>query len=312
MSTGFLVETWERAGNRLRETLVSGQGGVVEVLGRTNSDSYHVFLADSEENPSQVTVPGAPGWLFPGNHRSIDIAGNNAHAYLDAVQRQRPDTGGDTITDGNFLSVFDPGIQPSAGDNREVAVQNLFFLNNVIHDTLVCRTVSTRAAAISRRTTAASAVRDSDSVNAEAQDGGGLDNANFATPRDGQNPRMQMYLWSSPDPDHEVVVSGGGQRQFRWHSGAVFGPALNATGSHRRRRARQRRTIGGTENDACEPITNDVTGKVAIDRPRLLHLRDQGQERADWRRDRRDRGQQQRGSRRSSWAAPTPRSPSRR
>ncbi len=36
----------------------------------------------------------------------------------------------------------------------------------------------------------------SDSVNAEAQDGSGTDNANFATPADGSNPRMQMYLWS--------------------------------------------------------------------------------------------------------------------
>ncbi|WP_449398831.1 M36 family metallopeptidase [Chryseobacterium wanjuense] len=35
-----------------------------------------------------------------------------------------------------------------------------------------------------------------DYVNVEAQDGGGLNNANFATPADGTKPRMQMYLWS--------------------------------------------------------------------------------------------------------------------
>jgi hypothetical protein len=33
-------------------------------------------------------------------------------------------------------------------------------------------------------------------VQAEAQDGGGTDNANFATPADGSSPRMQMYLWT--------------------------------------------------------------------------------------------------------------------
>ena len=262
MSTGFLVETWQRTGNRLHETLVNGHGGVVEVLGRTNSDSYHVFLADPEENPSQVTVPGAPGWLFPGNHRSIDIAGNNAHAYLDAINDSVPDAGGDTITDGNFLSVFDPGIQPSAGDNREVAVQNLFFLNNVIHDTLYAHGFDEGSGNF-QEDNGGLGGRDGDSVNAEAQDGGGLDNANFATPRDGRNPRMQMYLWSSPDPDHEVVVSGGVNDSFGAR-GAVFGPALDATGISGEVVLADDDTVGGTENDACEPITNDVSGKVAM------------------------------------------------
>jgi len=41
-------------------------------------------------------------------------------------------------------------------------------------------------------------------VLAEAQDGGGTDNANFATPRDGRSGRMQMYLWSVPGTN-EVV-----------------------------------------------------------------------------------------------------------
>ncbi len=35
-----------------------------------------------------------------------------------------------------------------------------------------------------------------DEVLAEAQDGSGTDNANFGTPPDGFNPRMQMYLWN--------------------------------------------------------------------------------------------------------------------
>jgi extracellular elastinolytic metalloproteinase len=38
-----------------------------------------------------------------------------------------------------------------------------------------------------------------DYVNAEGFDGGGTNNANFATPDDGTNPRMQMYLWTNPN-----------------------------------------------------------------------------------------------------------------
>src|SRR5690606_1644549 len=37
-----------------------------------------------------------------------------------------------------------------------------------------------------------------DYVFADAQDGSGLNNANFATPPDGSAPKMQMYLWSPP------------------------------------------------------------------------------------------------------------------
>ena len=36
-----------------------------------------------------------------------------------------------------------------------------------------------------------------DYVQADAQDGSGTNNANFATPPDGNNPRMQMYIWTS-------------------------------------------------------------------------------------------------------------------
>ena len=48
---------------------------------------------------------------------------------------------------------------------------------------------------------------ESDPVLAEAQDGGGTDNANFATPRDGRSPRMQMYLWTGAGPTHNVHVN---------------------------------------------------------------------------------------------------------
>ena len=37
-----------------------------------------------------------------------------------------------------------------------------------------------------------------DAVKAEAQDGSGLNNANFATPPDGSQPRMQMFRWQAP------------------------------------------------------------------------------------------------------------------
>src|SRR5207247_10087820 len=71
--------------------------------------------------------------------------------------------------------------------------------------------------------------RDNDLVNAEGQDGSGTDNANFATPVDGLNPRMQMFLWTGKG-DHQVVVNTGGAVGIYRAQGAVFGPALDPTG----------------------------------------------------------------------------------
>src|SRR4030095_16395720 len=45
-----------------------------------------------------------------------------------------------------------------------------------------------------------------DSVRAEAQDGSGTNNANFATPPDGQRPRMQQFLFTAPTPDRDSSV----------------------------------------------------------------------------------------------------------
>ncbi len=227
----FLVETWSESGNLLHETLVSGEGVVLSAELRTNTDSYNVFTIDPSKTPqSVVSGPGAgnaqspAGWLFAGAQNTISIAGNNAHAYLDADNNGAPDAGGTSVTDGNFLTAWDGTVTPATDANRNVAIQNLFFLNNAFHDELY-RHGFDEAAGNFQENNFGLGGRGSDSVNAEGQDGGGTDNANFATPRDGRNPRMQMYLWTGK-PSHEVVIGGASYGA----GGAAFGPALNATG----------------------------------------------------------------------------------
>ena len=77
-----------------------------------------------------------------------------------------------------------------------VAVANLFYLNNVVHDKLY-RHGFTEAAGNFQTNNFGRGGFGNDPVNAEAQDGGGTNNANFATPGDGTRPRMQMYLWNT-------------------------------------------------------------------------------------------------------------------
>ena len=145
------------------------------------------------------------GWLGTGTQTTFNISGNNAHAYLDTDANNSPDAGGATVSGGNFTTAANLQAQPSTTANKAVAVQNLFYLNNVIHDALY-RHGFDEAQANFQIDNFGNGGLGNDPVNAEAQDGSGTDNANFATPADGSSPRMQMYLWNPPNT-HQVVVN---------------------------------------------------------------------------------------------------------
>ena len=145
------------------------------------------------------------------------------------------------------------------------------------------RSASPRLPATFRKTTSVRPAG-SDSVNAEAQDGSGTDNANFATPSDGSNPRMQMYLWNG-GPDHEVFASGA-----------------SLQGAARRRLARPLPTGGDTGQlgarrrpaDCLRGRQQALRRQGRYCRPRRLRLRRQSAERPERRRDCR-----------RSWSTPT-------
>jgi extracellular elastinolytic metalloproteinase len=266
-SVGYLVETWDAASNDLYSTLVSGNGTVVSHELRTARDQYNVFTEDPDKTPQTVVQgPGngneqsPAGWLSGSSQTSVNIGGNNAHAYLDAVSDNKPDPGGDPITDGRFLTAADLASQPTVEDNREVAVQNLFYLNNVIHDTLYDAGFTEAAGNFQEENFGRGGGR-SDSVNAEAQDGGGIDNANFATPRDGVNPRMQMYLWTGLGT-HEVVVHRSGGDVSYLAQGAAWGAQLDKTGLTGTLAVADDGTAPAV--DACEPLVGDYTGAIVI------------------------------------------------
>jgi len=263
LAEGFLVETWTRQKNLLHHTLVSGDGEVLNVELRTNNDQYFVFTEDPGKasqvlvsGPAAVSPPGtAPspsGWLIAGTQKTVNIIGNNVHAYLDASpSNNQPDSGGSNVTNGAFTTVQSPTTAPSTTGNRAVAVQNLFYLNNRIHDALYVAGFNESEANFQENNFSRGG-SGSDSVNAEAQDGSGTDNANFATPTEGQNPRMQMYLFTGK-PSHQVLVGAS----IYAAAGAEFGPALTSTG--------KTGAISLTSPaDGCTAISTTLTGKIAI------------------------------------------------
>ncbi len=261
----FLVKTWGND-NVLNHTVVSGQGRILWSELRTNDDSYNVF-PDHPGNSPQTTVagPGAgntespSGWLS-GDQTGIHISGNNVNAYLDTDNNGNPDPGGLGVTDGNFLSASNLGTDPGYSPNQEVAVQNLFYLNNVIHDKLYSHGF-TESVGNFQEDNFGNGGAGSDSVNAEAQDGGGTNNANFSTPADGSNPRMQMYIWTQSNPnrdgdlDSDIVWHEYGHgltwRMIGGMSGAMSG------------------AIGEGMSDVLAILTNnnDVVGEYSFNNP---------------------------------------------
>ena len=209
---------------------------------RTSSDRYNVFTEDPDKTRADAGQRPGPsdrvaGGLARRRASSTNITGNNVHAYLDADNNNPPDPAARAVGRRRLPRGRRTGtVQPTTAGNHNVAVQNLFYLNNLIHDTLY-RAGFNEAAGNFQENNFGHGGTGSDSVNAEAQDGGGTDNANFATPSDGQNPRMQMYLWTRPrhPPGRSPAASTYAG------AGARFGAPLDADRHDRPAGARQRR-----------------------------------------------------------------------
>lgn len=267
MEQGFLVETWSASDNLLYDTVVGRNGKVRYSQLRTAADSYNVFTESPATTPQTVVNgPGAgnaespAGWVFSGPQGSQDISGNNVNAYVDADANDASDGSGTAVTDGNFLTGANLSQDPSTAQNKNVAVQNLFYFNNVIHDLLYDHGFNEAAGNFQVNNFGQGGLG-GDPVFAEAQDGSGLDNANFATPSDGSSPRMQMYLWDQSNPrrdgdvDSDIVFHEYGHGLTWRMIGNMSGPLSGA--------------IGEGASDVLSIVINDddVVGEYSFNDP---------------------------------------------
>jgi len=139
--------------------------------------------------------------------------GNNVEAYLDTNADNAPDNNnGSGLSVGHassatqdFTFPFSTAVDPRT--QQAAVVTNLFYFNNVMHD-FSYNLGFTETAGNFQTNNYGRGGLGNDSVRAEAQDGSGTNNANFATPPDGQRPRMQQFLFTSPNPDRDSSVDG--------------------------------------------------------------------------------------------------------
>lgn len=178
-----------------------------------NSGTYRVvpFPAESPAHvggtPSVVTNPwllsGAGnaattlGWHNDGLTEYFTTRGNNVLAYEDAAANNavgRMPISTSPLPNLQFDFPFNPSDDPASTNNQNVGIVNLFYWNNLVHD-LSYQYGFDEVSGNFQNSNLGRGGLGNDYVLAEAQDGAGINNANFSVGPDGNRPRMQMYLW---------------------------------------------------------------------------------------------------------------------
>ncbi len=268
-----------RCNHRLNQEKEKLQIPFVKSAAKTlNPDSYNVFQVPLESpahgdrsiaiNPADSTA-SPYGWHdvdgMPGAEYTI-TRGNNVHAFLDLGDIDI--SSGDEPDGGAGLDFDFPLDQSQEPDQyREAAVVNLFYMNNMIHDVLFHYGFDEDGGNFQETHYGSGVVAGAgDYVIAQAQDGGGINNANFGTPSDGGSGRMQMYLWDrSSQPsnfltvDAPNVIAGGFESTQAGFGGQLDGTPLTG----------ELVIVDDGSNSptlACDPIQNgnEIDGKIAL------------------------------------------------
>lgn len=184
-----------------------------------DGSSYRVYEMPKEHpNDGPRTVVSEPalaaaspfGWHDTNGAVGAEYTitrGNNVHAYQDSNNSNSPS--GDEPDGGPGLDFdFPLDLGQSPQQYVDAAVVNLFYWNNLHHDLSYVRGFDEAAGNFQVNNYGNGGVG-GDDVRAEAQDGGGTNNANFFTPNDGSRPRMQMYIWTQTSPHRDGDLDAG-------------------------------------------------------------------------------------------------------
>ncbi|MEM8527997.1 MAG: M36 family metallopeptidase [Bacteroidota bacterium] len=233
--------------------------------------TYHVFPFPVESpvhgtrefvtDPADLTASPF-GWHDTNGQDGAEFTitrGNNVHAFQDRDTTNR--SSGDEPNGGDSLFFdlpYDPTLEPATA--TDFATVQLFYANNYLHDFTYAYGLD-EAAGNFQANNYNRGGRAGDYVLAQAQDGGGVNNANFGTPPDGGNGVMQMFLWNRNSGDVQVDAPGSIAGVYETRR-AEFGPNVDTV------------ELSGEVvlvNDGvgqgtlgCNPIQNDLTGKIAV------------------------------------------------
>ena len=202
-------------------------------------------------------VEGAEFTITRGNNvwAQDDINGNNGVG-------SSPDGGAEL----NFNFEYNFNTEPV--NMLDAVLTNLFYWNNVMHDVFYQYGFD-EASGNFQQNNYGNGGSANDIVLADSQDGSGLNNANFATPGDGNSPRMQMFLYDAPIGE-TLVVNGGSLDGSYVGAPANFGDPLPPSNTPLVGNLAlvQDNDAGNSTDpiDACDAIINgtDLDGQIVV------------------------------------------------
>ncbi|KAI7954314.1 hypothetical protein MJO28_004714 [Puccinia striiformis f. sp. tritici] len=149
--------------------------------------------------------------------RATDTRGNNVYAQenwegLDNWEANHRPNGTDDLEFKFHLGWKHPDNPSETHVNPkryiDAAISELFFTCNEFHDLTYLYGFDEESGNFQQHNFGHGGKGD-DAVIANAQDGSGYNNANFATPPDGRNGRMRMYVWNGAEPWRDGDLEAG-------------------------------------------------------------------------------------------------------
>ena len=207
------------------------------------------------------------GWHNDGTTDYTTSRGNNVHAHEDQANNNSNNgiMASSTTTPDPLNFNFPPNytVQPTTPAFQQFAITNLFYWNNILHDMLYKYGFDEPAGNFQSNNQGRGGIGN-DYVQADAQDGGGTNNANMSTPPDGGKPRMQMYLWSAVTSmvvntpstiagSYNAVEGAFSSANLLSNVGPVTGQVIYYNDD-----------AAGTTHEACAAPANNLSGKIAL------------------------------------------------
>ncbi len=172
---------------------INGNGTVIETMEQGTP------LARRVQN---VLLPSPFAWhdtdgVFGAEYQ--DTRGNNVFAQADPTGKEDPLIRAEGGMNLLFDAPFAPTLPADQGHNHQAATGNVFYWGNMLHDILY-RYGFDEAAGNFQLNNYMRGGANNDPVLADVHDGALSNHATFATPPDGQSPRMQLGLWNTTWP----------------------------------------------------------------------------------------------------------------
>jgi len=254
------------------------QSKLVNTLSVTSDGSQYRAYPLGVESPNHgdrelLIQPADPtaspfGWHdtdgVPGPEFTI-TRGNNVWASEDRDDNNLPGFSPDGGSELTFDFPYDLNLSPI--ENQEAAITNLFVWNNYNHDFWYAYGFD-EVSGNFQQTNYTGEGLGNDYVRADAQDGSGVNNANFGTPPEGSNPRMQMYLWSPPPAELLTINSPSDIEGGYVGVEASFGPDVPTIEPIISDLVliEDDNSTTADPHDGCDPIINgpDLDGKIVV------------------------------------------------